>query len=70
VTGFRICFIINFKVHICINRCWYVTELLQHDFKAAKAIYVTDVIEFLNAALENSSKKFCKSYKFSSTRII
>jgi hypothetical protein len=44
-------------VHICMNRCWYVTDLLQHDFNEEKAIYVTDVIDFF----KHSSGKFCKS---------
>jgi hypothetical protein len=59
--GFPICSITNFRIHICMNRRWYVTDLLQHDFNAEKAIYVSDVINVLNAAYEYTSRKFCKS---------
>jgi hypothetical protein len=47
-----------FCYKICIDLCWYATHLLQHDFNAAKAIYVSDDIDFFNAAHEYSSRKF------------
>jgi hypothetical protein len=53
-------FMINFIVHICIDISWYVIDLV-HDFNAAITIYVTDVTDFLNAAHEYSSRKYCKS---------
>jgi hypothetical protein len=44
----------------------YATGYQQHDLNAAKAIYVTDLIDVLKAAHGYSSRKFCKSFKSSS----
>jgi hypothetical protein len=33
-------------VNTRIDRIYYVTDLVQHDLSAARAIYVTGVIEF------------------------
>jgi hypothetical protein len=37
---------------------YYVTDLVQHDLNAAHVIYVTDVIEFLNAAHKHYSGNY------------